>query len=218
MHFSRAIIHWLLFSALTALLATGVQAQAVPNCTQDRLAPACFVSVDARPQSITVHTFDVSGICEIVPTRTENTILVPNVFFGQIGTAPTDVNVVAVKIDVTKPARFELRVTDCCGRVRLCDPILTSVLRAEGRPIVDTFIEIPQEEGFVRITNGNPGLRKVTLIVNGRRFQAPGLADGEEITLDVSSVMLAGDQNVISLVGYGKPGGSAAVMIWDGSD
>ncbi|HSF44230.1 MAG TPA: hypothetical protein VLT87_30865, partial [Thermoanaerobaculia bacterium] len=63
---------------------------------------------------------------------------------------------------------------------------------------------------------GSPGLSNLTINVNGVRFKVTGLKDGVEQTVDISSAMHAGDNNVVNLEGRGKKGSWAEVIIWDG--
>lgn len=153
-----------------------------------------------------------TGLAEILVTKSENADTVVPPF--TVGTNDP-VILSATKIDQTKRARVEARVTDLAGNVALCDPILVLVSRDSNSPVVQTHTDVPLEEDTVTITNGTPGLNSVEVIVNGRKFKAH-LKDGEEETLDISSALVAGD-NTVTLRGLGKKGGSASVMIWDGN-
>lgn len=206
----KLTVRSLFFALAFASLTTGVYAQ---TCANDNLAPACFLFGTPTPNKLIVKSEDINKICAFAVTKTENVTL---------GGIPTkfpvpDATITATKIFNDKKGSFELTIEDCCGHVKVCDPVLTSLVRAQGRPVVDTFFEIAQEEGFVKISNGSPGLRNLAVVVNGERFQVPALRDNEEIVLDVTTAMKPGLQNMLSLVGYGKPGGSASILIWDGS-
>lgn len=122
----------------------------------------------------------------------------------------------ATKVYAGNPARVELKVTDWVGNARTCDPILTEITRSTGKPVTETFTRIPHAESVVTIYNGSPGLQHLELIVNGSKFKLSGLLADEERSLDVSSAMIPGDQNILSFKSTGKPGASAAVLIWDG--
>lgn len=154
-----------------------------------------------------------TGLAEIVVTKSENADTVVPPF--TVGT--TDPVVLsATKIDQTQKARIEARVTDLAGNVRICDPILLMVVRENGASLTDSMTDVPRAEDKVTITNGSPGVATLEVQVNGRKFKASGLKDGEEVTLDVSSAMVPGDNNTVSFKVTGKPGGTANVMIWDG--
>jgi hypothetical protein len=124
--------------------------------------------------------------------------------------------VTGTRQDLSKPGRFLLLALDFCSNAAFCDPVMTSTVRTTGKPVTDSYPNLPQEEGFVTISNGSPGVRTVQITVNGTRFKAVTLKDGEERTLNVSSAMLPGDTNIITLRSTGQPGGSADVLIWDG--
>lgn len=120
----------------------------------------------------------------------------------------------ATKIDQSKVAQFVVMATDTAGCPKPCDPVVTTLEIDNGRWVRQTFEDIPQAEGFVSIQNNAPGLRRVVVEVNGKRFRVWHLKHNELRLLDVASAMQAKD-NVITLTGYGKPGASATVLIAD---
>jgi hypothetical protein len=187
----------------------------VPDCVNDKIKPICGL-YGMGDGTVTVLTADTNGICKIEAPDRNNISDISPTFSRQPANANTVELVTATKRDKSKKASFTLVITDCCGNVTTCDPILTSVLRRRGTPTADTFFDIPKEEGFITVKNGTPGLSRITVIVNGKKFQTPILADGDEVTLDVSTAMERGFQNMMSVVGYGKAGGRASILIWDG--
>jgi Activator of Hsp90 ATPase homolog 1-like protein len=80
-------------------------------------------------------------------------------------------------------------------------------------PHTDTYSDLPQSENKVTIKNGTPGLTHLRIQVNEKKFEIAGLADDEELTLDISSALVAGNKNTIVLIPLGKPGGSSTVLI-----
>jgi hypothetical protein len=64
------------------------------------------------------------------------------------------------------------------------------------------------------VTNGDPGLKRLHVRVNGQRFTALSLSDNETRSLDVAAAM-TGKANTITLAGAGELGASAAVTIGD---
>ena len=70
-------------------------------------------------------------------------------------------------------------------------------------------------EHFVLLTNGYPGLRKLVVLVNGKRFTERDLQPGQQATLDVEAAMQTGTNNTIRLFGFGKRDASAEVLISD---
>ena len=154
-----------------------------------------------------------TGLAEILVTRSENADTVVPPF--TVGTNDPVV-LTATKIDQTQRARVEARVTDLAGNVRICDPILLMVVRETGESLTDSMTDVPRVEDKVTITNGTPGVATLEIQVNGKKFKASGLKDGEVVTIDISSAMVPGDNNTVRFKVTGKPGGTANVMIWDG--
>jgi hypothetical protein len=166
-----------------------------------------------------------TGLAEILVTRSENADTVVPPF-----TVGTNDPVVlgSTKIDQTRRARIEARVTDQAGNVALCDPILTRVevgsknYQGDGNNNIgqgdltkQTHSDVPREEDTITVSNGAPGLKKLEIVVNGQRFKVNGLKDREEKVIDISSAMKPGN-NVVTLEGSGKKGDYANVLIWDG--
>jgi hypothetical protein len=179
----------------------------------DSTSPLCeIVAVrTGSPKQIDIRIQDTGvGLSEIEISAQENsTVLVPSFPWGTID----PVIVTATKIDQTQGSRIEIRATDVKGNPTVCDPVLVDVPRDTGRPVSETYSGLKAEESAVTVDNGSPGLRKLEVEVNGETFRVTGLGDGERKLLDVSSAMVPGSSNVITLRGYGKPGSRAAVMI-----
>lgn len=153
-----------------------------------------------------------TGLAEILVTKSENADTVVPPF--TVGTNDPVV-LSATKIDQTKRARVEARVTDLAGNVAICDPILLLIVRQNGESLADVNNDVPRAEDKVTVTNGTPGVKNLEVRVNGTKFKLNGLKDGEERTLDISSAMVDGN-NTVTFKATGKPGGWANVMIWDG--
>jgi hypothetical protein len=178
--------------------------------------PACYVqSLDPGPPTqLSVFVQDVrSGVASIQVLQSTNaTVNVPS--FEQ-GTGEPLI-VVGTKIDQARGSQIQLRVTDLAGNVTDCDPVLTQEVRENGKPESSTYAGVPPEERVVTVYNGDPGLRMLEIDVNGKKFKLTGLRPGEERSLDVASAVKPGTNSIFTLTAYGKPGGGAAVMIWDG--
>lgn len=182
----------------------------------DTAAPLCELVArrTGPPAEIDVRAQDAqSGLYGIHVLVSENaSVAVPG--FDIPTTDP--VVVTATKEDQSRAARVELRVVDAAGNCTYCDPVWTEVVRSTGKPLVETYTQLDETEDTVTIENGNPGLRNLEVVVNGRSYRAAGLRDGEIRTLDVSAALLPGKQNIFTLESLGRPGSSATVMIWDG--
>jgi len=183
----------------------------------DPAKPVCRIDhIDPGPPA-RLHIFvqDVrSGIAGIAATQAQNaSITLPPFPSGEV--QPLDV--VATKINASQGSQVELRVTDTAGNVTNCDPIFTEEIRAAGKPVSHTYPGVPAAEHRVTVTNGDPGLKKLEIEVNGHRFQMKDLEPEEERTLDVASAVTPGVASTFVLTAHGRPGGQAAVLIWDGN-
>ncbi len=190
---------------------------------EDTTPPLCeLTAVNPGPPttSIEVTVQDPqpqSGIKEIRVTVANNaTVTIPPF---QPGTQNSLV-VVAHKTDESLAAQVELEVEDVAGNVTTCDPVTTLVVREKGKPVTEVFENIPQAERYVTVINGEPGVKNLDVVVNGRKYKVTGLKDGEQVTIDVADALLPDDEeegyrNVITLTAKGKPGASATVMIAD---
>jgi hypothetical protein len=121
---------------------------------------------------------------------------------------------IATKIDPSQPSTLTLQVTNAAGQSITCDPVLAELRdKRHGRPYV--FKDLPQAENKVQLINRSPGLERVELRVNGRRFRMDRLQVGEERALDVGPAMLPGNHNIIGVQTHGPRGSSAVLVISD---
>jgi uncharacterized repeat protein (TIGR01451 family)/CSLREA domain-containing protein len=118
-----------------------------------------------------------------------------------------------------KKAGGSLAVTiefrDVAGNTVICDPIATIVSREDDQPEDQTFTGVPHSDRYVTIVNGNPGMRKVRLTVNGTKFKERDLANGETRSFDIASALKPGNTNTITVTARGKQGASAFIIIAD---
>lgn len=189
----------------------GPGSSTITNCESRqplcRIRPLSGVGVD-----VTVQDLD-SGLRSIEITRQENADVTISPF--PIATQD-EILVMARKRANGQISRVELRLTDVCGNVTLCDPVLlTLVVREWGRPTVETVSGLPAAESRVTVRNGHPGLRKLRLEVNRQRVLVVDLRDGEERTFDISPAMRPGSKNSLKLAGRGRRGARAEVMIYE---
>jgi hypothetical protein len=75
------------------------------------------------------------------------------------------------------------------------------------------FDKVASELRLLTLQNGDPGLRSLGAVINGKRFELADLARNEERKYDLSSAMLPGDDNILALVASGEPGGAATVIL-----
>lgn len=129
--------------------------------------------------------------------------------------------VTATKIDPSKAASVLLKASppkdcECPECAGIVDPVVTTLRIANERYRVrESFTEIPAAEHFVTIQNDHPGLRRFHVFVNGQRAASLRIGPKEVQTIDIASAMTAGSQNIVTLVGQGRPGASALVLISD---
>jgi hypothetical protein len=182
----------------------------------DGAPPLCQVDhIDLGPP-VRLHILvqdGLSGIGGIAVAQADNAAVSIPPFQSGDG-SPLDV--VATKMDASRSSQVALRVVDAVGNVRDCDPILTEEVRMAGKPVSHTYPGIPPEEHIVTVSNGDPGLEKLDIQVNRRRFRLTGLRPGEERALDVAAAVIPGQSSTFTLTAQGRPGGRAAVLIRNG--
>lgn len=114
----------------------------------------------------------------------------------------------------TNNAVVNVLVEDSCGVGKSFDPIITTVEILSGNTVRQRFEGLPAPEGFLFVRNGTPGLERLDVDINGRVFTV-ALTDGQEVASDLRHAMLEGDDNVVTLTGYGAVGSSAFVTLTD---
>jgi hypothetical protein len=151
-----------------------------------------------------------TGLASIDVTYAKNiTVDIAGFFFG----TKSPVVVTGTAIDPLAHIGLTFIATDLSGNQTTCDPIVTRVIRENGRPADQTFTDLPDFESKVTVSNGSPGVRAIDVVVNGITFKLTGLDAGETRTFDVASAMLPGTGNVISLTAYGGGGGGSALVM-----
>ncbi|MDX6439245.1 MAG: large repetitive protein [Gaiellaceae bacterium] len=125
------------------------------------------------------------------------------------------VYVKATAVDKRQSFGVQVDFLDRGGNIAICDPIVLSVVREDDKLQDETFSNVPQAESRVSIYNGKPGMKKVVIIVNGKKFKEVGLKANEVRTFDVSSAMKPGPTNTITVRVRGKKGASALIVIAD---
>jgi hypothetical protein len=117
------------------------------------------------------------------------------------------IELTATKIDQSRYSSIQIFVRDVAGNEIRCDPVLTTL---RGR--VQRF-RVSEQEDTVSIRNGRPGLKRLTVSVNGRRYVVKGLRPGQRAKLNIRAALRPGKRNQVTLVGTGRRGGSASIMI-----
>ena len=214
----RTVIHR--FSAAGAFTVTETVADSFASATAqhvitvglaDTTAPSCVLTgvIAGPPKQIQITAQDVgSGLQTIVVTNSVNaTVNVPAFTPGT--NAP--VVVTATKTDQTKGAQVGLQTTDVAGNVTICDPEFLTIKPGEVQRIRD----VPRSENRLTLSNGSPGLRTLRVTVNRKVFELAHLRSNEVRVLDISSAMVAGSRNTVTIRGYGRRGSSADIVLSD---
>jgi hypothetical protein len=76
------------------------------------------------------------------------------------------------------------------------------------------FKDIPAREHFVDLMNGDPGVNRVEIFVNGTAFEAK-VNTVNATRADVGAAMLPGGNNTILVRSYGPEGGTVWVLLHD---
>lgn len=157
---------------------------------------------------ITVQDGD-SGLGVINILATENvTVNVPSFTPG----TKNPVVITATKVDQNQASNVVVQSIDVCGNIN--DPTIVDVVCKAGKPFTQTLVDIPRAENRVDVFNGDPGLKSLTLIVNGEKFEVESLRRNERRVLNVASAMRNGS-NTVMIKARGNPGSSAMVMLSD---
>jgi hypothetical protein len=209
----------------TVALANFVYTVTVPNNAVSAVEQLNFGNFKDKPPVCPPPTFGVTpdghnfltvtvqdadtGLADIDITWSINTAVDVPPFYG----SKDPITVTATQIDLALNWGLEFVATDLAGNQTTCDPVVMTLVRESGRSSTQTFTGLSDVDSKVTVTNGERGVRSVSVVVNGRTFRVSGLASGETRTIDVASAMLAGHDNTISVTARGAPGSSATIVI-----
>ena len=131
----------------------------------------------------------------------------------------TNVLLIATKIDGGLSATVNALSKDLCGNAKSFDPVLLTLTVPDGQTsAMQDLGNLTAAERYVFIRNNDgAGLRGISLIVNGQRFDFDNVAPGEIIRLDIGEA-LYGDNNTAVLAGSGEAGAGAELIIYDSPD
>lgn len=203
--------------------------QSVAHTIQgDTTKPCCTnppVIIPGPPKQLQMTVQDGgSGLGSVVVTQSLNaTTVVPP--FG-LGTT-TPLVVVATKIDQSQSSQVQMTITDEAGNVTVCDPEFLHLevpqTPGRGRAIAQVTrkirgsYQVARSESQLLIQNDkNVGLSVISITINGKFFGAVQLVDGEYKAINLSAG-LTQEENTIVLVGDGRPGSSADIVIYGGN-
>jgi hypothetical protein len=163
-----------------------------------------YVNITATAKAFNWAGTELSNLGNL-PVNTPTALPVGTVKVVVIGTRITNAR-----------ASMDVRSQDLCGDFGgLIDPVITRVEIGEEGVTRQEFTGIPSFEHYASIQNGRPGLHTLRLIVNGHVHELTGLADGQQVLVDIGPAMIPGVENTVVLEGVGAPGSSALVVIAD---
>jgi autotransporter-associated beta strand protein len=140
-----------------------------------------------------------SGTATVLPVGTTNLVLImTQATQGEGQTARVNALVVA---------------DGCSANTMSFDPISASLYLSRSGEVRIVFNNVSQNDKYVNLQNGAPGLRYARLIVNGTVFALNGLADGASLSVDISSALTGGTGNTVVVEGFGAKGAGAVVSI-----
>lgn len=113
------------------------------------------------------------------------------------------------------PATVNVIAIDTCGLGKSFDPVMTDMVVGAGGVVRQHFKGLLAAERYLQVFNGTPGLRRLEINLNGHLFVLDPLADGANVAGDLAAGMVEGDQNEVTLTGYGVAGARATVLITD---
>lgn len=120
---------------------------------------------------------------------------------------------VANKIEPLKNARLRMKLTDMTNRIFSSDThLLNLTVAAVNKPVGRTLKNIPQAKSKIRIRNGEPGLERLSIVVNAKVYEID-LVNKPESFLDVFTDMTEGNTNILKIIGRGNIGSSADIAV-----
>jgi hypothetical protein len=171
------------------------------------------------PKQIQFTVQDVgSGLQSIVVFKSDNADTVVPPFL----TGTTDpVTVTSTKINQSGSSVIGFTATDMCGNVNTFDPVDLSLSSTQGLHALgetSRFVSasgISDLEHFVMVQNGTPGLKSVTVMVNGKQFEISGLKPGETRRgIDIGSAMEKGENNTVMFRSKGRFGATGIAVLY----
>jgi YVTN family beta-propeller protein len=200
---------------VTVINGAGV---ALPVCQLTQVIPG-------PPKQLTITMQDTgSGLQTIQLFESINsTVNIPEFAPG----TTSAVLVTATKLDQAESSDVGFLVTNVAGLSTSCDPV-DFTLSLNGSTESHVFRRLSPAEHYVRIIDGAPGIKTMTLIVNGNKFPVNGLEDGETLVIDIESAMFpyasavsmsrkANPTNTVEVYATGARGDSAYVLVGDAS-
>ena len=179
---------------------------------RDVTRPQCVVQISANQIRVTL-TEPESGIAQITRDIAVNATVT-----GAPATpnpAPHVAEVVATRIDRTRPMRLQITATNTEGLATTCDPVLSTLrVRNASRPTTQTFAYVPRAESKATVKAPGRGVRRVVFELNGQVF--PVDMRGRTVArLSLARAMRHLGNNVVHVKVYGRVGARVTIMLSD---
>jgi hypothetical protein len=184
----------------------------------DTTPPICrfYLAATNRAGQATLVNADVqdtgSGLASILVLSASNaTVQMPSFAVG----TTRRVTVQTTIVNLSQPNEVWLEIKDLAGIVTRCDPIVMTLHGLATAGVSARSFLVPQRESKLQVVNGNRGLTRIDVVVNGRTFRLSGLRPGQRLSVDLASAMHRGSSNRVTFVGYGRSGATAVVLLAD---
>jgi hypothetical protein len=179
----------------------------------DRTPPQCgnpqFSLNEAGQYTATEYFQDPGGLDYIkVRELTNVSYTIENFHLGTTGL----VKLTATKITPGQRSRIVVEMRDVAGNMSVCDPVMASVKLNRSGSMRQVVRGLSAKEHIVRIHNGRPGLSRFKIRVNGKTYSLK-LRPGQKRAISIRAALRKRGRNVVVLVGSGRPGGTANVLI-----
>jgi hypothetical protein len=166
--------------------------------------------------TLTVQDREGTGLSTIkVLSAVNATVEVPPFSPGAV-----KVQVTATKDDPTRKSSVTLQTCSlsCSGKCcQIGDPAIATLrIPEDANSLEEVFLDIPPAERFIRVQNGDPGLRRLEVHVNGEPLSTHWLRSGVVRFLEIPPTAMT-TKNRIQVIANGRPGSSALFLLSDAS-
>jgi hypothetical protein len=181
----------------------------VPSATQASPVISLVNVIPGPPVQAIFSVVDpVGGIYDIAIIGSNCKVELSQYMPGQL----TPVTVTATKVDQQASAVIGIQAWNQFGNVTDFDPALAAVYGTNG-PKTPALTDVPPAENVLAISNGDPGLERLTIHVNDRALVV-SLRRNEKRTINLKAFMRL-TSNTLDFSGTGPSDAVAAVVVKD---
>jgi hypothetical protein len=161
------------------------------------------------PATATVALQDLNtGLLYTVVASSNCTYSIP---LFTIGTN-SPVSVTFTKVNQSQKATFTIQATDLAGNSTIFDPVIAALETPQGHTSVTRGFTIHEAEHVLTLQNEAPGLKSVTVLVNGSRAGRYNLSGGSAASVELKQWLHSGS-NTVTITGDGIDGSAASVVM-----